>query len=276
MSSKSSLMPVASTSSTQVQLFPSVSPIIPSIPCESQPPILNSNDSTDNSLHTSVPTLPSEGFILPSTSDRVENLSTEIQPPVPLLDTSPTTSSSQPSFLKVVNKNSKHCFTRWPEALPVMDIHAETVANAVYRGWISKFGSPSYIVTDQGTQFKSELFYELSKLLGFNCKCITAYHPQDNGLVERWHCTLCSIAMRWHQSLPTILLGQHTTIHEATSAELVFGENLSLPGDFLHDLVQQHCNTVTNLRPVLPSLIIQNRNLLFAMVLQHVLLLLLL
>ncbi|GFV65480.1 uncharacterized protein TNCV_1737171 [Trichonephila clavipes] len=58
MSSKSSLMPVASTSSssTQVQLFPSASPIISSIPCESQPPILNSNASTDNSLHISVPT----------------------------------------------------------------------------------------------------------------------------------------------------------------------------------------------------------------------------
>ncbi|GFW90152.1 hypothetical protein TNCV_1789731 [Trichonephila clavipes] len=92
----------------RVQLFPSESLIVPTIPCESQPPILNYNASTDNSLHTLVPTLPSEDFILPSTSDRVENLSTEIQPPVPLLDTSPTTSSSQPSILKVVNKNSKH------------------------------------------------------------------------------------------------------------------------------------------------------------------------
>ncbi|GFX99995.1 uncharacterized protein TNCV_1340941 [Trichonephila clavipes] len=116
MSSKSSLMPVASTSSsTQVQLFSSASPIIPSIPCESQPPILNSNASTDNSSHTWVPTLPSEDFILPSTSDRVENLSTEIQPPVPLLDTSPTTSSSQPFFLKVVNKNSKRKRKRMKE-----------------------------------------------------------------------------------------------------------------------------------------------------------------
>ncbi|GFS67525.1 hypothetical protein TNCV_1419961 [Trichonephila clavipes] len=103
------------------QLFPSASPIIPSIPCESQPPILNSNDSTDNSLHTSVPTLSSD-FILPSTSDRVENLSTEIQPPVPLLDTSPTTSSNQPSFLKVVNKNSKRRRKRIKEQKSVIEI----------------------------------------------------------------------------------------------------------------------------------------------------------
>ncbi|GFV09231.1 hypothetical protein TNCV_3322451 [Trichonephila clavipes] len=72
---------ISTSSSTQVQLFSSASPKIPTIPCESQPPILNSNASTDNSLHTWVPTLPSEDFILPSTSDRVENLSTEISHP---------------------------------------------------------------------------------------------------------------------------------------------------------------------------------------------------
>ncbi|GFT50827.1 hypothetical protein TNCV_321411 [Trichonephila clavipes] len=102
--------------------------MMPTIPCESQPPILNSNASTDNSLHTSVPTLPSEDFILPSTSDRVENLSTEIQPPVPLLDTSPTTSSSQPSYSKVANKNSKHPLT---SAKYEVDSHAKR--HAVFR-----------------------------------------------------------------------------------------------------------------------------------------------
>ncbi|GFX65882.1 hypothetical protein TNCV_13031 [Trichonephila clavipes] len=124
MSCKSSLMPVASTSSssTQVELFPSASPIAPTIPCESQPPILNSNASTDNSLHTSVPTLPSEDFILPSTSDIVENLPTVIQPSVPLLDISPTTSSSQPSFSKVVNKNSKCRRKRTKEQKPDFEI----------------------------------------------------------------------------------------------------------------------------------------------------------
>ncbi|GFQ87513.1 hypothetical protein TNCT_305961 [Trichonephila clavata] len=67
-----------------------------------------------------------------------------------------------------------------------------------------------------------------------------------------------------YQSLPTVLLGLRTTIHEyfkATSAELIFGENLRLPGDFLHDselaspssFVQQLRNTFSDLPPVLPS-----------------------
>ncbi|GFY62837.1 putative gag-pol protein [Trichonephila inaurata madagascariensis] len=75
---------------------------------------------------------------------------------------------------------------------------------------------------------------------------------------------MCHSDATWYQSLPTVLLRLRTTIHEdlkATSAELVFGENLRLPGDFLHDsklaspstFVQQLRNTFADLRPVLPS-----------------------
>ncbi|GFT71185.1 hypothetical protein TNCV_3001911 [Trichonephila clavipes] len=68
----------------------------------------------------------------------------------------------------------------------------------------------------------------------------------------------------WYQSLPTVLLGLCTTIHEylkATSAELVFAENVRLPGDFLHDsklaspssFVQQLRSTLADLPHVLLS-----------------------
>ncbi|GFS49859.1 hypothetical protein TNIN_228801 [Trichonephila inaurata madagascariensis] len=71
---------------------------------------------------------------------------------------------------------------------------------------------------------------------------------------------MCHSGATWYQSLPTVLLGLRTTIHEdlkATSAESVFGENLRLPGNFLHDsklaspspFVQQH-NTFADL-PIL-------------------------
>ncbi|GFS69485.1 transposon Tf2-6 polyprotein [Trichonephila clavipes] len=66
------------------------------------------------------------------------------------------------------------------------------------------------------------------------------------------------------QSQPTIFLGLRITIHKdlnATSAELVFGENLRIPGDFLHDsklaspstFVLQLRNTFDDLRPVLSA-----------------------
>ena len=79
-------------------------------------------------------------------------------------------------------------FTRWPEAIPISNITAETVAEAFVSGWVARFGSPSTITTDRGRQFESALWRQLSRLrLGSKRIRTTSYHPIANGLVERFH-----------------------------------------------------------------------------------------
>ena len=49
-------------------------------------------------------------------------------------------------------------FTRWLEAIPLVDIRAKTVADAFFSGWIARFGTPATITMDRGAQFESKLW----------------------------------------------------------------------------------------------------------------------
>ena len=77
--------------------------------------------------------------------------------------------------------------TRWPEAILITNVTAETVAQACVSSWIEHFGIPSTISTDRGHQFDSCLWNEVMQLLGSKRIRTTAYHPSSNGLVERFH-----------------------------------------------------------------------------------------
>ncbi|KAL7641867.1 UNVERIFIED_CONTAM: hypothetical protein RMT77_007741 [Armadillidium vulgare] len=132
-------------------------------------------------------------------------------------------------------------FTRWPEAIPIPNITAETVAKAFLVHWVSRFGVTETITTDQGRQFESHLWRDFMSLLGTSRIRTSAYHPAANGMVERFHRQLkASLAAhprseRWTEALPFVLLGIRSAMKEdlqCTSAELVYGSPLRLPGEF--------------------------------------------
>ena len=84
-----------------------------------------------------------------------------------------------------------HCYiltvvdyaTRYPEAVPVKNISTITVAEALV-SIFSRVGIPHEILSDQGTQFTSNLMKEVGRLLSMKQLTTTPYHPQCNGLVE--------------------------------------------------------------------------------------------
>ncbi|KAK7595485.1 hypothetical protein V9T40_013310 [Parthenolecanium corni] len=132
--------------------------------------------------------------------------------------------------------------TRWPEAVPMDDISAESVTRILYHTWVARFGVPENITTDQGRQFESRLFSQLAKFIGAKKNTTTAYHLQSNGKVERWHRALKASIMaadvtNWVDALPTILLGLRSSVQTDSgysAAQLALGEELRLPGDFFN------------------------------------------
>jgi cleavage and polyadenylation specificity factor subunit 1 len=131
-------------------------------------------------------------------------------------------------------------FSRWPEAIPISEISADTVTTTFYSHWVARYGTPHSITTDQGPQFEAALFKALTNLIG--CKRIrtSAYHPASNGILERWHRTLKSAIMchrneNWVEILPIVLLGLRTCFKEdlkSSPAELLYGSTLHIPGEF--------------------------------------------
>lgn len=127
-------------------------------------------------------------------------------------------------------------YTRWPEAAPLPDKRAITVAKALLVHWISRFDCPARITTDQGTQFESELYRELSNLLGITHIRTTTYHPQSNGMIERFHRTLKASLMgyrpnEWVDKLPPVFREDI----KCCPAELVYGTTLRLPSRFFEE-----------------------------------------
>jgi transposase InsO family protein len=132
--------------------------------------------------------------------------------------------------------------TRWPEAVPLASTSAADCSLALLHGWISRFGMPAVITSDRGPQFTSQIWTALSDLLNLRLSPTTAYHPQSNGLVERFHRRLKdSLRSRlastsWYSHLPWVLLGLRSSPREdsnTSAAGAVYGAELCLPGQFL-------------------------------------------
>ena len=80
--------------------------------------------------------------------------------------------------------------TKWPEVFATKDQIALTIAELFVAEIICRHGVPGQLFSDHGAAFLSRLLKEICKLLGVKKIIRTAYHPQTNGLTERFNRTL--------------------------------------------------------------------------------------
>ena len=81
-------------------------------------------------------------------------------------------------------------FTKWIEVFAIHDQEASTVAQKLVDGVFCRFGIPEQLHSDKGKQFEGTLLQEICKILNISKSQTTSYHPQGDGLVERFNRTL--------------------------------------------------------------------------------------
>ena len=80
-------------------------------------------------------------------------------------------------------------FTRWIELFALRSTTATDIANILINEIICRYGTSSYILSNNGPQFVSQLFKEVCSSLGIDRKFTANYHPQTN-MTERINRTL--------------------------------------------------------------------------------------
>ena len=132
--------------------------------------------------------------------------------------------------------------TRWPEAFAVKSIDASVVAKILVNEIISRYSCPKQLLSDRGTNFLSKIVAEVCKIFHIHKVNTSSYHPQTDGLVERFNPTLCqSLSMfvskdqkDWDEYIPLILFAYRTSICETTGYSpfyIMFGREPRLPID---------------------------------------------
>lgn len=135
--------------------------------------------------------------------------------------------------------------TRFPEAYPLRNVKSRQVANCLIQ-LFSRVGIPSEIITDQGTNFNSRFMKQVYSLLGIRPIRTTPYHPQTDGLVERFNQTLkamlrkfvCDSGADWDQWLPYLLFAYREVPQASTGYspfELLYGRQVRGPLDVLKE-----------------------------------------
>ena len=116
------------------------------------------------------------------------------------------------------------------------------MAKVFVEEFVSRHALCRQILTDQGAQFESKLFKEICRLLDIDKKRSTSFHPQTNGIQERFNRTIEDMLSKyisanqrdWDEHLPLLLLAYRSSVHESTQQTpfmMMYGRHAILPID---------------------------------------------
>lgn len=136
--------------------------------------------------------------------------------------------------------------TRYPEATPLKNVEAKTVAEALFNMW-TRLGVPGQVLSDRGGQFTGRVMTEVHRLLCIKGRTTTPYHAQCNGQVERFNGTLKTMLRKlcvedprtWDRFIPAVLFAYREVPHEGSGFspfELLYGRTVRGPMAILRDM----------------------------------------
>ncbi|KAL5502516.1 hypothetical protein EMCRGX_G009309 [Ephydatia muelleri] len=113
-------------------------------------------------------------------------------------------------------------FLKWPEARASPTKEAINVTEFL-NDLILRHGCPDVAISDQGTEFCNQVANHLLKLTGTEHRVASAYHPQTNGLTERFNQTLKGSLIQvvnekqnWDDHIEKVMFSYRTSIHAST------------------------------------------------------------
>ena len=131
--------------------------------------------------------------------------------------------------------------TKWPEAFALRNVTAKIIVNCLIEV-TARIGVPQELLTDNGSNFMSKVMKKYCSMTGIKQIRTSPYHPQTDGMVERFNATLKRLLQKLTQNsevecdlcLPYVLWSYRGTIHKTTGFsphQLLFGKPIRMPLD---------------------------------------------
>ena len=147
--------------------------------------------------------------------------------------------------------------TRYPEAFALRTVDSKSVLEALLQVF-SRMGIPGQVLSDNGANLTGTLMKEVFILLGIKSIRSSPYHPQSNGMLERFHATLKGMLRKtkgsfqgqWDEALQTALFAYREVPCESTGFspfELMFGRQARGPLDLIKENWEGPSTTNSNI-----------------------------